>query len=1122
MEASLSETTDVCHGTTAEGGLGFGTAFVIDTGGTLTVLHEFVGDDGLRPFATLTEGAIPGVFYGVTAEFHSGDGGTVFTIDTPGAFNVLHSFLGGTEAASPWAPLLAVNGAFYGTTLNGGPAGAGTIYRVETSGTLTTLHAFTGTDGARPTTGLTDGQDGYLYGTTEGGGSTSNTGTLYRIDANGVLETLHEFVADAVVGSTPMAGLTRGLDGTLYGTTTTGGPAGAGTIFKYEPDSDTLTTLHSLTYEGGWYPYELTIGADGKLYGTTRGAGDGWGTVFALDLTTTPATFTRLHSFQPDNGEGFFPVGGLVEVGGLFYGTTTYGGTGFGGTIFTIDPNGNYTTLYNLDEITGGTPSSGLLRGSDGLFYGTTLGGTIYSVDTSGNASRLYEFYFPTGPGLRSSLIQTPDGTIYGTAATGGTHDGGFVFRLEPVVITTTLDVTPSPSAIGEPVTLTATVTSNSELIGWVEFFDGDVLLFDPAVENGSASFVTAALEEGDHDLRAVFRSYNGFTSESSTVTHTVAGTLPLPTETTLFTFGNPSPQGEPVLMLVTVTAWPINATGVVEFFDGSTSLGTVTLNDGFAYFESDLAAGAHELTAHYLGDTGFQPSESEVVIHTVTSSNHAPVAHNQAVSEAEEEPITIQVTASDADADDNLEFVLVTPPAHGQFVGGFGESVEYQPNQNFHGTDTFTFKVNDGTVDSNVATVTITITPINDRPVALDGTVTVLEDFVLNGALSATDVDGPALTFAIVSNPTKGDLHINAGTGTFNYSPDHNLNGADSFTFRVTDGDLTSNVATVSITITPRNDRPVAQNGSLTTPQDTAASGMLTATDVDNASLTYAIFGQGSKGVATVTNAATGAYTYVPNPGATGSDAFTFRANDGEHDSDVATISVDITPVLSVAVVAPNGGEKLFANVPVTIRWTSQGAPTSFDVALSRNGGSTYTPIATCAGLPGSAQSCSWTPTGAATSNALIRVTATGGAGTASDVSNAVFQIATGTPSVTVTAPNTAVSWAIGSARAITWNHNLGVNAFVRIELSRDNGASWETVAPSVQNSAASSGAFPWVVTGAATTTALVRVAWVDGPASDVSNADVRDCGPGHHRDVAEWRHELADRHGTQHQLDA
>src|SRR4029077_12944866 len=125
----------------------------------------------------------------------------------------------------------------------------------------------------------------------------------------------------------------------------------------------------------------------------------------------------------------------------------------------------------------------------------------------------------------------------------------------------------------------------------------------------------------------------------------------------------------------------------------------------------------------------------------------------------------------------------------------------------------------NDGTVDSNVATVSITVTAVNDAPVATNGALTTLEDTPGTGTLAATDVDGDALTFSIVANGSKGTATItNATTGAYTYTPNPNANGADSFTFKAHDAALDSNTATVTVTITPVNDAPVATNGALTT----------------------------------------------------------------------------------------------------------------------------------------------------------------------------------------------------------------------------------------------------------------------------------------------------------------
>src|SRR6185369_16077352 len=112
--------------------------------------------------------------------------------------------------------------------------------------------------------------------------------------------------------------------------------------------------------------------------------------------------------------------------------------------------------------------------------------------------------------------------------------------------------------------------------------------------------------------------------------------------------------------------------------------------------------------------------------------------------------------------------------------------------------------------------------------------------------------------------------------------------NGADSVTFTAHDASLASNVASVTITITAVNDAPVAANGTLTTPEDTPANGTLVATDVDGNALTYAIVTNGTKGTATITNAATGAFTYTPTANASGGDSVTFKVNDGTLDSNV------------------------------------------------------------------------------------------------------------------------------------------------------------------------------------------------------------------------------------------
>src|SRR6185295_10925753 len=166
-----------------------------------------------------------------------------------------------------------------------------------------------------------------------------------------------------------------------------------------------------------------------------------------------------------------------------------------------------------------------------------------------------------------------------------------------------------------------------------------------------------------------------------------------------------------------------------------------------------------------------------------------------------------------------------------------------------------------------------------------------------------ATDIDNAGLTYSIVAGPSasQGTVALtNASTGAYSFIPAPNFNGAANFTFKASDGALDSNIATISITVAPVNDLPVAANGTLSTPRDIAANGTLAATDVESSNLTYSIVAgpSASQGTVVLTNAATGAYRFTPAPNFTGQTSFTFKANDGTADTNVATISISVTGV--------------------------------------------------------------------------------------------------------------------------------------------------------------------------------------------------------------------------------
>ena len=287
----------------------------------------------------------------------------------------------------------------------------------------------------------------------------------------------------------------------------------------------------------------------------------------------------------------------------------------------------------------------------------------------------------------------------------------------------------------------------------------------------------------------------------------------------------------------------------------------------------------------------GLADSAPAAVDITVTAVNDAPVANAQSVTTAEDAPVVITLSGTDVDGA-ALTYVVVSGPANG-VLSGNAPALTYTPNANYNGADSFTFKVNDGQTDSAAATVSISVTPVNDIPIANPQSVTTAEDAAIAITLSGSDIEGGSLTYSVVSAPAHGTLSGTAPNLT--YTPATNYNGPDSFTFKVNDGQADSGAATVSITVSAVNDAPVANAQSVTTSQDVAVAITLTGTDVDGGSLTYSVLSAPTHG--TLSGTAPN-LTYTPAANYNGSDSFTFKVNDGQADSAAAAVSITVTAV--------------------------------------------------------------------------------------------------------------------------------------------------------------------------------------------------------------------------------
>ncbi len=274
----------------------------------------------------------------------------------------------------------------------------------------------------------------------------------------------------------------------------------------------------------------------------------------------------------------------------------------------------------------------------------------------------------------------------------------------------------------------------------------------------------------------------------------------------------------------------------------------------------------------------------------------------------SEDEALSIDlpgVLANDMDPDgDPITAVSWTTPLHGTLSSLANGGFRYVPNANFNGTDAFTYVATDGGLSSEPTIVTITVLPVNDAPTASDQVHTIDEDTVLtvsaaDGLLAgAFDVEGAPLTMRVTFFPLHGTLDYDPATGAFSYVPDANYNGIDRFEYRVSDGELWSDVALVTIDITPVNDPPTAGDDSYTMTAGTtltiAAPGVLT-NDLDDSGtgLTAVLATNVSNG--TLTLNANGSFTYTTTL-ASGTDSFTYGASDGTVTGAPATVAINVT----------------------------------------------------------------------------------------------------------------------------------------------------------------------------------------------------------------------------------
>lgn len=328
---------------------------------------------------------------------------------------------------------------------------------------VSTIFAF---NGSAPNGGIVQGVDGGLYGTSSASTIVSG-GLIYRSAVNGSsVTTLHQLTIDE--GYAPRAGLLKGSDGLLYGSTRLGMQTEAfttGTTFRLAYDGTGFEILHRfavytalnvnsnpINTDGAYPEAALIEGSDGDLYGVTRAGGaNGTGVIFRQSLDGT--AFAVLHEFGPvtsaandaviKNLDGSSPVGSLLQApDGYLYGTAAVGGESGRGTIFRIQMDGTgFEVVHQFPALStdsppvnvdGASPNPGLMDGGNGLLYGVaTLGGangvgTLFSLDPNGPSfTVLHDFDTAFGAYPSGALVLGSDSRLYGTTSAGGTNSNG-------------------------------------------------------------------------------------------------------------------------------------------------------------------------------------------------------------------------------------------------------------------------------------------------------------------------------------------------------------------------------------------------------------------------------------------------------------------------------------------------------------------------------------------------------------------------------------------------------------------------------------------------------------------------------------------------------------------------
>ena len=836
-----------------------GTIFRMSPDGAIKVLHHFVNTtDGGSPKGGLTLGP-DGAFYGLTNTGGPNNYGTIFRITTGGAFTMLKSMAPNTEGGNPNENLMfnSTDGCFYGTNYNGGLNGYGTIFKYHPGTKVyTTLYSFNTPTGRNSEGSLVKAGDGNLYGTTVSGG-TNGIGTIFKFNPSTKVYSVVRHL-QAADGYYPKGSLTVGNDNHLYGVTYQGGTGYIGTVFRVTTAGGFSVIYHLKSGTDGGYP-DCTLAKDpsGNLYGMTGYSGaNGYGTLFKV---TTGGQFTLLRAMNAPT-DGGYAEGSLIRgTDGNLYGMATDGGIAGSGTIFRIGTTGGTTfkVLVNLhDNAQGNFPKGTLVQGKDGAFYGTNSESGKYNYGTlfkicGGVTTVLRNFQSSDGAYPLGSLMQATDGNLYGTTSAMGKNGYSTIFKDNPP--------TNAYAAIHHFSSSTQGGNPKGGLVqgtdGWLYGTTsgggakgaGTIFKFNPSTKVYSVLRHLDYTADGAYPtgnlVRASDGNFYGMLPQGSRIYRLKPdGTFSIIKTMSFYTEGaNPYGslvQGNDGYLYGMASMGGSNSVGTVFKIkmdgsgmtvlrhlgagtDGSYPRGSLVKGTDGILYGMTPQGGAHK--AGTLFKVASTSTSFSVLRHfNLTTDGGAPegsliiarpnplVANAQTVTTTEDVAKAITLTGS---GDLSLSYNIVTQPRNGK-ISGTGSARTYTPNVNFNGSDSFTFVVTKGCIASAPATVTISVSGVNDAPVlAVITNKTVAKGKLLTFTATATDADaGQTRTFSLLTPPSGAT--IGATTGAFSWTPA--ATGTYTLTVKVTDNGVPvlSSQKSFTVTVTSTTARVASADG--------------------------------------------------------------------------------------------------------------------------------------------------------------------------------------------------------------------------------------------------------------------------------------------------------------------